>query len=349
MLRRAYSVKLSAAAAALSLSLAVLAGCGDGPVGAGSAPGGNAPASPDVLGMAEGFGMGGGSGGGIVLGSGEAWKYKDGSGEAGYIFTPFGGVQIISRYNSTGNWEMQDQGTYRLEGKNRITIDWRLQGKASGTYYVSTDAAPSLKLMFDGNRVALTKTDGVKVSIPPFDPTGLENGGSNINFNINIGPNPGLRGGNLVCGRGEIWAYDWNLFEWAINMALDAIPDEEAVVKDMIRQIFKPWFEEFWIAGFAYLADGSLKMVVHFPPRLFDDWDVWVAVPIDGAWSTSGSKLTGGWLGMPVPTWYGVSGNEITLSGSGQSVTLTKIYVGYIEWEDYLRLRSSRDNDSDYY
>jgi hypothetical protein len=111
-------------------------------------------------------------GGNLVLPSGQAWTYKEGSTENGYIFQANGQVLEISRYQG-GSWSIDERGTYTTSDAN-ITVIWnygcyndddewveRCETYTQiGVYSVT---GKSLVLVLNGHRMNLTITSGVTV------------------------------------------------------------------------------------------------------------------------------------------------------------------------------------------
>ena len=111
-------------------------------------------------------------GGNLVLPSGQAWTYREGSTENGYIFQANGQVLEISRYQG-GSWSTDQRGTYTTNDAN-ITVIWNYgcyndddewdercdTYTQTGVYSVSGN---SLVLVLNGHRMNLTITSGVTV------------------------------------------------------------------------------------------------------------------------------------------------------------------------------------------
>jgi hypothetical protein len=127
---------------------------------------------------------GGDTGGNLVLSSGQAWVYNDGSREDGYIFLADGKVLYINRYYYDDLWTVDQEGTYQTNGAN-ITIRWNQWGNEYGTYTVSGN---SLTLKIDGESSwNLTRTSGVNIT------------------NTNPPPPPPPSGGDIVLSSGQAW------------------------------------------------------------------------------------------------------------------------------------------------
>jgi hypothetical protein len=125
-----------------------------------------------------------GTGGSLVLGSGQAWVLSatDGS-SAGIIFRSDNTLSIIFGYN--GVWELAYDGTYTTNGSN-ITVASGGQ-LVSGSYTVSGN---TLVIKIDGSTTVYTKTSNIVVSTPT--------------------------GGNLILPSGQAWTNDAKTIEIGI-------------------------------------------------------------------------------------------------------------------------------------
>jgi hypothetical protein len=99
-----------------------------------------------------------GTGGELVLGSGQAWVADEG-GVTGVIFKSDGGFSLIS--NNDAAWEAYVDGTYTTNGGNITMEMFGIDEPMTGTYTVS---GSKLMITLDGQTTIYTRTTGINVS-----------------------------------------------------------------------------------------------------------------------------------------------------------------------------------------
>jgi len=122
-------------------------------------------------------------GGNLVLPSGQAWTYDNGSyGRVGYIFQADGQILLVRR-DADGSWQTEESGTYETNGGViRVDMIKIVSGEhyyyflGTGTYSVSGD---SLTLHLSDEVMNLTRTSGVTVrnNAPAVSPDPLKKSG----------------------------------------------------------------------------------------------------------------------------------------------------------------------------